>query len=213
MALLEAGSHTRRMASTRANAESSRSHAVFTCVVEQRVQQGGLSHVLTSRLNLVDLAGSERQRDTGAAGEQLREACTINRSLSALGHVIMALVEVSKGRPRHVPYRDSKLSFLLQDSLGGNSRTVVIACVATSLAHVGETLSTLKFAANAKCIRNCAIVNEEQGEDPGDLRDGRNGRAWRGRGGAAGVDAEHRDSYGRSGHLCRSTIRALCVLA
>jgi len=170
MALIEVANGNRRVGSTRMNSESSRSHTVFTCTVEQKGGSTGHQGLITSRLNLVDLAGSERQKDTGATGGQLREACNINRSLSALGHVIMALVEVSKGRQRHVPYRDSRLTFLLQDSLGGNSKTVMVACVSPSYANVGETLSTLHFARNAKSIKNRAVVNEESSEDTAALK-------------------------------------------
>jgi len=94
-----------------------------------RTDARGVRHTRFSRLNLVDLAGSERLKASGAAGERLKEASSINKSLSALGHVIMSLVDVAAGRRRHVPYRDSRLTFLLQDSLGGNAKTVMVATV------------------------------------------------------------------------------------
>lgn len=112
--VLLAGARMRRVAGTSMNRESSRSHAVFTLSIESREQQGTVCNVRTSRLHLVDLAGSERQPDTLATGERLKEAGNINRSLSALSNVIMSLVESGGGRARHVPYRNSKLTFLLR---------------------------------------------------------------------------------------------------
>ena len=101
------------------------------------------------KLNLVDLAGSERQSKTNAKGIRLKEATKINLSLSALGNVISALVD---GRQNHIPYRDSKLTRLLQDSLGGNTKTVMIAAISPSTCSYGETLSTLRYASRAKAI-------------------------------------------------------------
>lgn len=98
--------------------------------------------------------GSERQRATGALGERLKEASSINKSLSALGHVIMSLADAQHGRGKHIPYRDSKLTFLLQDSLGGNAKTVMIANASPAKTNIGETLSTLRFARGAKKIKN-----------------------------------------------------------
>lgn len=118
-------------------------------------------NVKTSRFNLVDLAGSERQKQTVTQGERLKEGCNINRSLLVLGNVINALVDVSEGKTRHIHYRDSKLTFLLRDSLGGNSKTSIIANVSPSAASFGETLSTLKFAQRAKLIKNKASINED----------------------------------------------------
>jgi kinesin family member 15 len=97
----------------------------------------------------------------GTQGDRLKEAGMINKSLSALGNVINSLVDVSEGRNRHVPYRDSKLTFILRDSLGGNSKTVIIANISPSIINFGETLSTLKFAQRAKLIRNKAVINED----------------------------------------------------
>ncbi|XP_039128058.1 kinesin-like protein KIN-12E isoform X2 [Dioscorea cayenensis subsp. rotundata] len=106
-----------------------------------------------------------REKSSGAEGERLKEAANINRSLSTLGLVIMTLVDVANGKNRHVPYRDSKLTFLLQDSLGGNSKTTIIATVSPSICSAGETLSTLKFAQRAKLIQNNAKVNEDASGD------------------------------------------------
>ncbi|KAK9807730.1 hypothetical protein WJX72_007405 [[Myrmecia] bisecta] len=164
MALMKRGAENRRIGETKMNHESSRSHSVFTCVLESNTQEeSGLNHVRFSRLNLVDLAGSERNKSSGATGEHFREACSINRSLTTLGRVIMELVEAQRDgkRAKHVPYRDSRLTFLLQDSLGGNAKTMIIANVSPTAACAHETLSTLQFASRAKYIRNKAVVNED----------------------------------------------------
>ncbi|XP_049936067.1 kinesin-like protein KIN-12E isoform X2 [Nymphaea colorata] len=163
--LLFQGTANRKVAATSMNSESSRSHSVFTCVIESRWEKDGMTHFRFARLNLVDLAGSERQKSSGADGERLREAANINKSLSTLGLVIMTLVDVAHGKHRHVPYRDSRLTFLLQDSLGGNSKTTIIANVSPSISCAHETLSTLKFAQRAKLIQNNAKVNEDASGD------------------------------------------------
>ncbi|KAA8545899.1 hypothetical protein F0562_020650 [Nyssa sinensis] len=163
--LLSQGSSNRKVAATNMNRESSRSHSVFTCVIESSWEKDSTSNLRFARLNLVDLAGSERQKTSGAEGERLKEAANINKSLSTLGHVIMVLVDVAHGKPRHVPYRDSRLTFLLQDSLGGNSKTMIIANVSPSICCVAETLNTLKFAQRAKLIQNNAVVNEDSSGD------------------------------------------------
>ncbi|XP_058085499.1 kinesin-like protein KIN-12G [Magnolia sinica] len=155
------GAANRKVAATNMNRASSRSHSVFTCVIESKWECQGVTHHRFARLNLVDLAGSERQKSSGAEGERLKEATNINKSLSTLGLVIMNLVNISNGKSQHVPYRDSKLTFLLQDSLGGNSKTTIIANITPSSCCALETLSTLKFAQRAKFIRNNAIVNED----------------------------------------------------
>ncbi|KAK0183234.1 hypothetical protein PV327_001294 [Microctonus hyperodae] len=160
--LVEQGDRRRIAAATKMNATSSRSHAVLTISLEALAMNddgnkdtGG---VRRGRLNLVDLAGSERQGRTGATGDRLKEAASINLSLSALGNVISAL---AAGNGRHVPYRDSKLTRLLRDSLGGNARTLMIACVSPADRDADETLSTLRYAARARCIKNKPIVNED----------------------------------------------------
>ncbi|CBI32470.3 unnamed protein product, partial [Vitis vinifera] len=163
--LLIQGSSNRKVAATNMNRESSRSHSVFTCVIESRWEKDSTTNLRFARLNLVDLAGSERQKTSGAEGERLKEAANINKSLSTLGHVIMVLLDVAHGKPRHVPYRDSRLTFLLQDSLGGNSKTMIIANVSPSICCSAETLNTLKFAQRAKLIQNNAVVNEDSSRD------------------------------------------------
>ncbi|GFY83651.1 phragmoplast-associated kinesin-related protein [Actinidia rufa] len=132
----------------------------------------GLSSFKTSRINLVDLAGSERQKLTGAAGERLKEAGNINRSLSQLGNLINILAEVSQtGKQRHIPYRDSRLTFLLQESLGGNAKLAMVCAVSPAQSCKSETLSTLRFAQRAKAIKNKAIVNEVMQDDVNFLRE------------------------------------------
>ncbi|XP_072563047.1 kinesin-like protein KIF15 isoform X1 [Paramormyrops kingsleyae] len=159
--VLSMGWRNRRVASTSMNRESSRSHAVFTMTLESKETVNEVVNIRTSQLNLVDLAGSERQKDTHTEGSRLKEASSINRSLMCLGQVIMALVDVSNGRSRHICYRDSKLTFLLRDSLGGNARTYIIANVHPGSKCFGETLSTLQFAQRAKLIKNKAMINED----------------------------------------------------
>lgn len=170
--LLQEGVLNRRVGETQMNERSSRSHSVFTAVVERRTPgvNGGAAKILRSRLHLVDLAGSERQKTSGAAGERLKEASSINKSLSTLGLVIMSLVDQQQGRQRHVPYRDSKLTFLLQDSLGGNAKTVLVAAISPAAVNAAETLSTLRFADGAKRIKNKATVNEDSEGDVEALR-------------------------------------------
>jgi kinesin family member 15 len=143
------------------NERSSRSHSVLTTYIESKTQRDGLWNIRTSRFHIIDLAGSERSKAANTQGERLKEAGMINKSLSTLGNVINSLVEVSEGRARHIHYRDSKLTFLLRDSLGGNSKTLIIANVSPSSHSFGETLSTLKFAQRAKLIKNKAIINED----------------------------------------------------
>ncbi|ONM09321.1 Kinesin-like protein KIN-12E [Zea mays] len=159
------GAANRKVAATNMNRASSRSHSVFTCLIESKWESQGIKHHRFSRLNLVDLAGSERQKSSGAEGERLKEATNINKSLSTLGLVITNLIAVSNKKSQHVPYRDSKLTFLLQDSLGGNSKTTIIANISPSSCCAAETLSTLKFAQRAKYIRNNAIINEDASGD------------------------------------------------
>ncbi|XP_059632075.1 kinesin-like protein KIN-12B [Cornus florida] len=172
--LLIKGLSNRRTGATSINAESSRSHSVFTCVVESRCKSmaDGLSSFKTSRINLVDLAGSERQKLTGAAGERLKEAGNINRSLSQLGNLINILAEVSQtGKQRHIPYRDSRLTFLLQESLGGNAKLAMVCAISPSQSCKSETFSTLRFAQRAKAIKNKAVVNEVMQDDVNFLRE------------------------------------------
>ncbi|XP_062985474.1 kinesin-like protein KIF15 [Elgaria multicarinata webbii] len=159
--VLTMGWRNRRVASTSMNRESSRSHAVFTITVESMEKNNEILNIRSSQLNLVDLAGSERQKDTHTEGVRLKEAGNINRSLSCLGQVITALVDVGNGKQRHICYRNSKLTFLLRDSLGGNAKTCIIANVHPGSRCFGETLSTLNFAQRAKLIKNKAVINED----------------------------------------------------
>ncbi|ESW35786.1 hypothetical protein PHAVU_001G264500 [Phaseolus vulgaris] len=171
--LLIKGLSNRRTGATSINSESSRSHTVLVCVVESRCKSAadGVSRFKTSRINLVDLAGSERQKSTGAAGERLKEAGNINRSLSQLGNLINILAEVSQtGKQRHIPYRDSRLTFLLQESLGGNAKLAMICAISPAQSCRSETFSTLRFAQRAKAIKNKAVVNEVMEEDVKHLR-------------------------------------------
>ena len=157
----ERGSLNRHVAETSMNRESSRSHSVFTLFIQSKQRVGEIMDVRESRFNLVDLAGSERQQMTGTTGQRLKEAGNINKSLLALSNVINGLVDISNGKARHVQYRDSKLTFLLRDSLGGNAKTVIIANVSPTFLFYNETLSTLKFAQRAKMIKNKAVVNKD----------------------------------------------------
>lgn len=155
ISLIRKGSANRARAATRLNDESSRSHALFTLIVEQEDKQQGQLKV--GKLNLVDLAGSERLRVCGHNGAtRIKETANINQSLSVLGNVISALTE----HRHHVPYRDSKLTRLLADSLGGNCKTTLIAMVSPAQDAFVETFSTLKFALRAKSIQNSPRVNE-----------------------------------------------------
>lgn len=141
------------------NEQSSRSHSLFTIYIETAEDDSnGEQRIKAGKLNLVDLAGSERSSKTGATGTTLKEGIKINLSLTALGNVISALVD---GKSAHIPYRDSKLTRLLQDSLGGNTRTVMIAACSPADYNYEETLSTLRYAARAKAIKNKPKVNED----------------------------------------------------
>ncbi len=165
--LMQKGALSRATATTKMNDLSSRSHAVFVIIVEQMTAEDGHSveddesakHLKMGKLNLVDLAGSERVRVTGATGKRLEESKKINQSLSCLGNVIAALTD-AKSRT-HIPYRDSKLTRLLEDSLGGNCKTTMIAMISPAYDSFGESLSTLKFATRAKKIKNEARINED----------------------------------------------------
>ena len=164
MMLLEQGSKLRSTGSTSMNSESSRSHAIFTLNVEQRIldEDGASSDsvALVSKFHFVDLAGSERLKRTGAKGDTMKEGISINGGLLALGNVISALGDEKK-KASHVPYRDSKLTRLLQDSLGGNSKTLFIACVSPSSSNESETSNALQYANRAKNIKNKPVVNHD----------------------------------------------------
>ncbi|KAG5034478.1 Kinesin-like protein KIN-4C [Glycine soja] len=155
---LSSGSLSRATGSTNMNSQSSRSHAIFTITMEQKKGDD----ILCAKLHLVDLAGSERVKRTGADGLRLKEGIHINKGLLALGNVISALGDEKKRKEGgHVPYRDSKLTRLLQDSLGGNSKTVMIACVSPADTNAEETLNTLKYANRARNIQNKAVINRD----------------------------------------------------
>ncbi|KAA3680815.1 kinesin family member 3A [Paragonimus westermani] len=157
--LMSFGNRNRVTAATNMNEHSSRSHAIYTITLECSENAGqGKPLLRQGKLHLVDLAGSERQSKTGATGKRLQEANKINLSLTTLGNVISALVD---GKSTHVPYRNSKLTRLLQDSLGGNSKTAMIANIAPSDYNYEESLSTLRYANRAKNIRNNAKINED----------------------------------------------------
>uniref|UniRef100_A0A672ZU73 Kinesin family member 21A n=1 Tax=Sphaeramia orbicularis TaxID=375764 RepID=A0A672ZU73_9TELE len=179
MQCLKLGALSRTTASTQMNVQSSRSHAIFTihlCQVrvcakdnenetDNSVSNGNSDmdeyETLTAKFHFVDLAGSERLKRTGATGDRAKEGISINCGLLALGNVISALGDRSK-RASHVPYRDSKLTRLLQDSLGGNSQTVMIACISPSDRDFMETLNTLKYANRARNIKNKVVVNQDK---------------------------------------------------
>lgn len=153
------GNKNRAVGATNMNTHSSRSHAIFTITIEcAERDELGQQHWRVGKLHLVDLAGSERQSKTGATGQRLKEASKINLSLSTLGNVISALVD---GRSTHIPYRNSKLTRLLQDSLGGNSKTVMCANIGPACYNYDETISTLRYASRAKNICNKAKINED----------------------------------------------------
>ncbi|XP_020948185.1 kinesin-like protein KIF21A isoform X6 [Sus scrofa] len=180
MQCLKLGALSRTTASTQMNVQSSRSHAIFTIHLSQtrmcpqidtenaidnkvisESSQMNEFETLTAKFHFVDLAGSERLKRTGATGERAKEGISINCGLLALGNVISALGDKSK-RATHVPYRDSKLTRLLQDSLGGNSQTIMIACVSPSDRDFMETLNTLKYANRARNIKNKVMVNQDR---------------------------------------------------
>ncbi|GJJ12132.1 hypothetical protein Clacol_006373 [Clathrus columnatus] len=154
--IMRQGSQARIVTATNMNAESSRSHSIFLITIQQRNTETGAQK--TGNLYLVDLAGSEKVGKTGASGQTLEEAKKINKSLSALGMVINALTD---GKSNHIPYRDSKLTRILQESLGGNSRTTLIINCSPSSYNDAETLSTLRFGMRAKSIKNSARINAE----------------------------------------------------
>ncbi|XP_034935444.1 kinesin-like protein KIF3A [Chelonus insularis] len=157
--IMTLGNKNRVVGATAMNVSSSRSHAIFTITVESsQLGEDGEQHVKMGKLHLVDLAGSERQSKTKATGIRLREATKINLSLSTLGNVISALVD---GQSSHVPYRNSKLTRLLQDSLGGNSKTLMCANISPADINYDETISTLRYANRAKNIKNRARINED----------------------------------------------------
>jgi len=164
--LMEEGNNLRTTASTNMNDTSSRSHAIFTITFVQAGYLEGMPHETLSKIHLVDLAGSERANATGATGQRLKEGAHINKSLVTLGSVISALAEAGSkqqntSKQHFIPYRDSVLTWLLKDSLGGNSKTIMIATISPADVNHNETLSTLRYANRAKNIINKPTVNED----------------------------------------------------
>ncbi|XP_055966939.1 kinesin-like protein KIF1B isoform X3 [Sorex fumeus] len=169
--LMDAGNKARTVAATNMNETSSRSHAVFTIVFTQKKldTETNLSTEKVSKISLVDLAGSERADSTGAKGTRLKEGANINKSLTTLGKVISALAEVDnctskskkKKKTDFIPYRDSVLTWLLRENLGGNSRTAMVAALSPADINYDETLSTLRYADRAKQIKCNAVINED----------------------------------------------------
>ncbi|XP_044919666.1 kinesin-like protein KIF1B isoform X13 [Mustela putorius furo] len=169
--LMDAGNKARTVAATNMNETSSRSHAVFTIVFTQKKHdtETNLSTEKVSKISLVDLAGSERADSTGAKGTRLKEGANINKSLTTLGKVISALAEVDnctskskkKKKTDFIPYRDSVLTWLLRENLGGNSRTAMVAALSPADINYDETLSTLRYADRAKQIKCNAVINED----------------------------------------------------
>ncbi|KAK0592909.1 hypothetical protein LWI29_027637 [Acer saccharum] len=164
--LMEFGESHRHIGETNMNVYSSRSHTIFCMIIESRHRTeddaigNSCDAVRVSVLNLVDLAGSERAAKTGAEGVRLKEGSHINKSLMTLGTVIKKLSEGAESQGGHVPYRDSKLTRILQPALGGNANTAIICNITLAQIHADETKSSLQFASRAKCVSNCARVNE-----------------------------------------------------
>lgn len=156
--ILQIGTKNRTVAETKMNKFSSRSHGILTLYVEQKEKDDAEGFTLKqSKIHLIDLAGSERQKDTLAKGDRLREGAGINQSLSCLGNVINALVS----KKPHIPYRDSKLTRLLQDSIGGTACTLMCSCLSPASINYEESLSTLMFADRAKQIKNVIRISRD----------------------------------------------------
>ncbi|XP_062902186.1 kinesin-like protein KIF1A isoform X25 [Mobula hypostoma] len=169
--LMDSGNKARTVAATNMNETSSRSHAVFNIIFTQKTHDSSVDSTSekVSKISLVDLAGSERADSTGAKGTRLKEGANINKSLTTLGKVISALAEVDSGSNKNkkkkktdfIPYRDSVLTWLLRENLGGNSRTAMVAALSPADINYDETLSTLRYADRAKQIRCNAVINED----------------------------------------------------
>ncbi|CAF1319830.1 unnamed protein product [Adineta ricciae] len=204
--VMNTGNLNRSTGATNMNEHSSRSHAIFVITVESsEIGADGKAHIRVGKLNLVDLAGSERQAKTGSTGDRFKEATNINLSLSVLGNVISALVDGNS----HVPYRDSKLTRLLQNSLGGNSKTIMIATLGPADYNYEESLTTLRYANRAKNIKNQPRINEDpkdallrkfqeeiarlKGQLQGKGKSGRKSRRNRNRNGEEGGDGDEGD--------------------
>jgi len=162
---MDSGYDNRTIGSTLMNASSSRAHTIVTIEFKQITLVNNKKTSKNSVINLVDLAGSERSSKTGATGDRLKEGCNINKSLMVLGNVINTLADKAMGKQKNVlpPYRDSNLTRILQNALGGNSKTVMICALSPASINYEETLSTLRYADRAKKIQNKAVVNESEG--------------------------------------------------
>ena len=196
---IEWGTVNRTIGSTNMNATSSRAHTVTQLVFKQKFfnDSGKPERELISNINLIDLAGSERASGTGATGDRLKEGANINKSLTMLGQVISALAKAQGGKSKEiVPYRNSKLTYILKPFLGGNAKTAMIAALSPANINYDETMSTLRYADGVKKIKNKAIVNEspqdklirELKEEIEKLRLGGGGAGGGGGGGANGED-------------------------
>jgi hypothetical protein len=161
---MDSGYENRTIGSTLMNATSSRAHTIVTIEFKQVHLMGGKTSEKISVINLVDLAGSERSSSTGATGDRLKEGCNINKSLLVLGNVINTLADKATGKKKDIlpPYRDSALTRILQNALGGNSKTVMICALSPASINYEETLSTLRYADRAKKIQNKAVINESE---------------------------------------------------
>jgi len=161
---MEEGNENRTISSTLMNATSSRAHTIITIEFLQITNQNGKRNEKRSNINLVDLAGSERASSTGATGDRLKEGCNINKSLLTLGNVINVLADKALGKAKNIlpPYRESNLTKILMNALGGNSKTVMICALSPAAINYEETLSTLRYADRAKKIQNKAVINESE---------------------------------------------------
>jgi len=163
---MEEGNENRTISSTLMNATSSRAHTIITIEFVQITNQNGKRSEKRSNINLVDLAGSERASSTGATGDRLKEGCNINKSLLTLGNVINVLADKALGKSKNIlpPYRESNLTKILMNALGGNSKTVMICALSPAAINYEETLSTLRYADRAKKIQNKAVINESEND-------------------------------------------------
>jgi len=159
---MDEGYRNRSIGSTLMNATSSRAHTIITIEFKQITINDGRKNERFSVINLVDLAGSEKAGQTGATGDRLKEGCAINKSLTVLGQCISILADKANGKEKKtvVPYRDSALTRILQNALGGNSKTIMICALSPASINYEETLGTLRYADRAKKILNKAVVNE-----------------------------------------------------
>lgn len=163
---MDEGYENRSVGSTQMNATSSRAHTIITIELKQVEFENGRKAEKFSVINLVDLAGSEKAGQTGATGDRLKEGCAINKSLTVLGQCISTLADkaIGKAQGTVVPYRDSALTRILQNALGGNSKTIMVCALSPASINYEETLSTLRYADRAKKIKNQAIINESPQE-------------------------------------------------